>query len=104
MYAIRSYYAFLGDYKKAHEHLSRSKMISDSNYNAYSRNNSLLEVKNKYLEEINDKDLEIAKQNAVLFKNEREAYRFRVVVLIIGAIVIVFLLVWRIINQRNNFV
>jgi len=92
------------NYKEAFSNLERSKQLAEAYFGANSqRNNTLIEIKNRYQEEIDKQSIEILEQGKILADQRRRILVFQSVIIALIAIMIISSLLLRNQIQKRRF-
>lgn len=93
-----------GDYEKAFRNIRKSKNINENLFSAKrKRNSGFLQVKNRYQEELINKDIELNRINLELAEKERTFLIFRIILIAILFILVIFGLVVRNKKQQKKY-
>ncbi len=97
-------HAQLGQYKQAYEKSMESRLLNDQIFGARNlQNNELLEIKNKYRDELRQKDLELSKKNLQLLQKERSLDQIKLIFSVILLLLFssIFILRSRYLRKRH---
>ncbi|GAA4237313.1 hypothetical protein GCM10022291_23820 [Postechiella marina] len=97
---LSNIYIEKNDIKNAFKYTLLSKNISDSLYHTQSKlNKELFEIKNKYQEDIIEKEKQILAQNKLILLNEKVSFILKLLIVILVLLAIIVAVVYK---QRNK--
>ncbi|WP_066630050.1 tetratricopeptide repeat protein [Labilibacter marinus] len=91
-------------FKQAYLSLRQSKELGDAYFGATSvRNNSLIEIKNKYKEEVVQQRIALLEQEKLLSDQRQSIFIFRIILIVLIGTLVIFFLLYQIKKQRTKF-
>ncbi|SDW27726.1 hypothetical protein SAMN05444411_101409 [Lutibacter oricola] len=96
-------YLIKNNHKLAFSSLKEAKVISDSLYNTQSKQNKVLfEIKNKYKEDLIEKEIQIVAQNNLIASNNKAKFRLKLIIGILILLVIIGFIAFRLIYRMKR--
>lgn len=93
-----------GDFEKAYKNIKKSKNISETYFSAKrKRNSGFLKVKNRYREELVNKDIELNYISLQLAEREQSILRFRIFIVVFLGVLIFAGLIFRNKKQQKKY-